>query len=167
MQHALAVFALRPLIASALAATVLFGATESAKADYVEWRGFVAVQGTDAACQGTPWAGTQTGQVRFVPSGLGTNGARSRLNLFFQALAVNVSVQGRFDRRNRLAESTSIGAGARSFTTTRLRLTQQALSNTFLSETTEQIRFLGQITNVEDLTGCNPTFEMTMVRSSG
>jgi len=148
----------------ALAVPVLFSLAGAGHAQSAEWRGFIVLDGSGSNCDQYGWGGINTGQARFRPSSLGSNGSETRLSLFIGTFAIIFSREGRFDRRWRPVASTVISSSTRPIDTIQVRVTSQTPRDAALTADTPQIYLVGQIMNMEGAAGCNPTFTATLLR---
>ncbi|MCC0077989.1 MAG: hypothetical protein H6898_15645 [Rhodobacter sp.] len=149
---------------SALALPLVFSLAGTGHAQSVEWRGFVVLDGSGSNCEQYGWGGINTGQARFRPSDLGSNGSETRLSMFLGTFAIIFSREGRFDRRWRPVASTVVSSYTRAIDTIQVRVTSQTPRDAALTADTPQIYLVGQIQNMEGAAGCNPTFTATLLR---
>lgn len=125
------------------------------------------MNGFSQACQPNNWFPQDVlfGNARFRPSNLGTNGPNSQLSIHFPVYAYNFTLDGgRFDRTARIVTLTAVDSGGWTYGQTRVRVTTQVPNNNNLSETSPQIRLVGEIRNFEDITGCSVSFEAILMR---
>ena len=152
--------------AALLTLTLLLSAAlpSAAQAQRVEWRGFAYLYDFTAACAANGWVGRAQSNVRFRPSGLGSNGEISRLAFFDTFYAFGLALPGRrFDGRWRAVQADAIGSGAFPWPDVQMRIRSQSPNNNNLSETSPQVRIVGQIRNFDEVAGCTATFDATMI----
>lgn len=142
----------KSLAAALLLATV---SAAPALAQTVEWRG-VAVLTAVTGC-GTDYQVTNAIPFRYRPSGIGSNGTKSKFAVHQTFFAQSFVVNGRFPTTLTTVSSGALGAGWGAFTTAaKFRMTSITPAN--YTATTPSLAFVGEIQNFEDTAGCNVKF---------
>lgn len=153
----------RTMAAAALSMSTFFIAAPAGAQEIVEFRGFGYLQNFTAGCADTGWVGTPQFNVRYRPSGVGSNGPSSRLSFFDRFYAFSLRLQdGRFNRTWQQVDAG--GTGSTTFqweNPASVRVTRHAPSS--IGATTPQVRLVGQIRNFDGVVGCNVTFEATLL----
>jgi len=130
----------------------------------VEWRGIASITNFTSACERHGFIGTLSGQLRYRPSGLGSNGPDSSLSFFLTDYALNLTrVNGRFTSSFLNVQSTGVHGATWTYRSTRVRLTTHSPAS--IAVNTAILRLVGQIENIQDLTGCNGDIEATLLLS--
>jgi hypothetical protein len=139
------------------AALALAASTVSATAATVEWRGIAILTTVSTQC-GSDYEVGNAIPIRYRPSGLGTNGTKSRLAFHqtFYSQSYNTT-SGRFATGAvATVDAGSLGAGYGSFTN--VAKVKLVVTPQWPTTTTATLAFTGDIQNFVDLAGCNVSF---------
>jgi len=154
----------RAILSAALALAAAAALPGGAAAQSVEFRGFSYVSDFNAACVADGWTGTPSFYVRYRPFGLGSN-TDSRLAFFDRFYASGYRLADRrFDRTWRDVDAGQVGSSLWAYDagTSQVRVTTHAPAT--LTDSTPQIRLVGQIRGWGGVPGCTARFEATVMR---
>lgn len=129
-------------------------ATPAAAAN-VEWRGDVVVLTASSACSG--YAGNFL-RVRYRPSGMGSNGANSKLAFHESWFAHSYKISGRFANSYKTVDAGVLGAGWGSFADDGITAQVALTTPSSYNASTLVLAVSGGVKNFADTSGCNVTF---------
>ncbi len=139
----------------AAVAVLLLASAAPALAQTVEWRGAVVL--TAVAGCGNVYQVTNAFPIRYRPSGIGTNGTKSKFAVHTLFFAQSFVANGRFRNTLTAVSAGALGAGWGAFATpAKFRMTSITPANHTAS--TASLAFVGEIQNFGDTAGCNVKF---------
>lgn len=128
----------------------------------VKWRGNMTFTSRGAGCSPSSWNPvTDHAIIRFMPSGLGTNGTRSYLTIFYPQYAMGFGLLGRFTSAYKQVDAMDIGGGISSYRP-RVRFATQVPA--VLTASTQQLTITGQISGFYYEPNCVINFTAAMLR---